>query len=30
MEIERKFLLNDIPNLNGYSSDEIEQGYLSF
>lgn len=30
MEIERRFLLNDIPYLSRYSSDEIEQGYLSF
>lgn len=30
IEIERKFLLNDIPDLSGYSSDEIEQAYLSF
>ena len=30
LEIEKKYLLNDIPNLSQIPYDEIEQGYLSF
>lgn len=29
LEIERKFLVDEIPNLSKYESNEIEQGYLS-
>ncbi|HEY8001020.1 MAG: CYTH domain-containing protein [Vicinamibacteria bacterium] len=29
MEIERKFLVGDPPDLGGYESDPIEQGYLA-
>lgn len=29
-ENERKFLVNEIPNLDGVASYEIEQGYISF
>lgn len=30
LEIEKKFLLNEIPNLSDCFFEEIEQGYLSF
>ena len=30
MEIERKFLVNQIPSLNGYEKSNITQGYISF
>lgn len=30
LEIEKKFLVNEMPNLFDYPFDEIEQGYLSF
>ena len=30
MEIERKFLVNEIPDLIGYESSKIVQGYISF
>lgn len=30
LEIEKKFLVKEIPNLSDYSFNEIEQGYLSF
>lgn len=30
LEIERKFLLKELPDLSSFSFDEIEQGYLSF
>jgi CYTH domain-containing protein len=29
MEVERKFLLSDAPDLEGTEADEIEQGYLA-
>jgi adenylate cyclase len=29
MEVERKFLVSEPPNLDGTESDEIEQGYLA-
>lgn len=29
MEIERKFLVNSLPNLNNYQKYEISQGYIS-
>lgn len=29
MEVERKFLVGEPPDLHGYHSDEIEQGYLA-
>lgn len=29
-ENERKFLVSKIPNLEGVSKNEIEQGYISF
>jgi adenylate cyclase len=29
MEVERKFLVHDPPELNGVSADEIDQGYLA-
>lgn len=30
LEIERKFLVNEMPDLSQIASDEIVQGYLSF
>lgn len=30
LEIEKKFLVNEMPYLSDYPFDEIEQGYLSF
>lgn len=30
LEIEKKFLIDEIPDLSSASFDEIEQGYLSF
>ena len=30
LEIEKKFLLKDIPDLSNYPFNDIEQGYLSF
>ena len=30
MEIERKFLVGELPQLDGYSHSEIVQGYVSF
>ena len=29
MEVERKFLVDELPDLDGAESDEIEQGYLA-
>jgi adenylate cyclase len=29
MEVERKFLVSELPDLDGTQSDEIEQGYLA-
>ncbi len=30
LEIEKKYLVNELPDLSDYPFDEIEQGYLSF
>lgn len=30
LEIEKKFLVNELPNLSDFFFEEIEQGYLSF